>query len=114
MATDILIRLPKQYMTDTRASSIVRRTLVLLSACALGRAKKMALVDYQATIGRQTNEAVSIIPALDVQHAYRIILDAEVRWLDAEIHGEIFFRLARHLETRRGAWKLAKCGASVQ
>ncbi len=51
----------------------------------------MALVDYQATIGRETNEAVCIVSALNVQHAYRIVLDTNVGWLDAIIDGEIFF-----------------------
>jgi hypothetical protein len=91
-----------------------RAEAVLLLGSALSGAKEMALVDYEATIGRETNEAVCIIPALDVQHAYRIILDTDVGWLDAKIDGEIFFGLARHLKTRRGTWKFAKRGTSVQ
>jgi hypothetical protein len=91
-----------------------RADAVLLLASALGGAKEMALVDHQATIGRETNEAVCIIPALDVQHPYRIILDTNISWLDAKIHCEIFFRLARHLKTRRRARKFAKRRASVQ
>jgi len=53
-------------MWGARAGGIAGRTLVLLSACALGGAKEMALVDYQATIGRETNEGICIIPTLYV------------------------------------------------
>ena len=95
-------------MQGARAGGIAWRTLVHLLACTLGRTKEMALVDYQSTIGRETNEAICIIPALNVQHAYRIILNTEFSWLDAKIYSKIFFRLARDLKARRRTWERAE------
>ena len=59
----LLRRDDKEYMLLGCARRVAT---VLLSGHAFGRAKKVALVDYQATIGRETNEAICIISALNV------------------------------------------------
>src|ERR1700761_1093098 len=81
----------------------------LLSA-TLSRAKKMAFINQKTTIGRETNDVISIIFAVYLQYSYGISCNTNFGWFDTIIDREIFVRLTRHLKTWGRTRKRAERG----